>query len=350
MQLARNWSLTILLAMTLCSPRVVLATTTAPFQDLTSIAAEGKKLDVGRAERLEDAVRADPHDAATRAKLLGYYALRPGEESERRLRHMLWMIQNRPDDPFVASDYCRVDPADMAAYAQATAAWKRLLADRPDDVGVIRNAADFFAPSDDSKSEQLLLRAADLLPNSPEWPERLAVLYERRASHGGGKAAEQALAARLHACDLTTEAVPRFHRFIEAPRDAVRAGDYVQAKKLAQQLLLTATAFRDDEQYGWAQHVANIALGRVAVHTGDVDTGNSFLIAAGQVPASPMLGSRGPDMSLAKELLRYDQRRIVHDYLNECEKVWPAGTSRLRAWAAKVEAEGKADFGAQALD
>ncbi len=354
MGLARNWSSTILLATALCLSHFAIATTTtAPVNDLDLFAAEGKKLDPGRIAQLEDVVRADPRDAATRAKLLGFYSLRPGDDVDRRVRHALWMMENRPGDPFVASDYCRIDPAaDGPAYGQAKAIWTRLLSDRPDDTDVIRNAAAFFVTTDDAMSERLLRHAATLQPSEPEWPERLAVLYERqtRTHHQPAKAAARALEQRLQACHLTGEAAPRFHRFIEAPRDAVRAGDYIQAKKLAQQLMLTATAFRDDEQYGWALHVANIVLGRVAVHTGDVDTGNTYLIAAGQVPPSPQLRDMGPDMSLAKELLQFNQRRMVRDYLNECEKIWPAGTSRLRAWASKVEAEGKADFGAQALD
>src|SRR5438309_5028018 len=110
MRHVRNWSLAVLAAATFLSPHAIATTATAPASvDLARSAGDGKKLDAAQVERLEEAARIDPTDAAVRAKLLGYYSLRLGDEPARRLRHVLWMIQNRPTDAFVASDYCRFD-------------------------------------------------------------------------------------------------------------------------------------------------------------------------------------------------------------------------------------------------
>lgn len=352
MRFIRSWRLGVL-AVACCRAGSVAATT-GPSRDLTQVAEQGRKIDAKQAARLEDASRADPGDAYTRASLLGFYSLRPGDDRQRRLRHVLWMVLNNPTDAFAASGYCALDPgSDADGYAQAKAIWTKHLSAQPDDLRILRNASTFFLPSDDAMAEQLLAHAAELAPKDTEWPERLALLYERRASRsreGRAKAAGQALAQRLHACYLSGEALPRFRLFIEAPRDAVRAGDFIQAKKLAQQLVNTAAVFRDDPDFGWAMHIANIVFGRVALHTGDVDTANTFLIAAGEVATSPRLAASGPDMSLAKELLGHGQRRMVRDFLVSCERLWPAGSARLKAWQSSVAENGKAEFGAQAIE
>ncbi|HSV13432.1 MAG TPA: hypothetical protein VLI90_04190 [Tepidisphaeraceae bacterium] len=333
------------------------AATTQPAGDLVSAATAGTKLPHDQAGRLEAALRSAPNDAEQHATLLGLYSLRPADDAGRRLPHVLWTIENRATDPIAGSGYCRIDPEiDPAGYAQGRRLWLQIEAKAPDDLDVLRNASAFMSAEDDVEAERMLAHAAELRPKEGEWPERLALVYERRAlrqrkSHEDRqKSAWNALGQRQRAYLLTHEASHRFGIFVEMPRDAVRAGDYLQAKKLAQQALQMSTMVRDDPAYGAAVNVANIVLGRVALNTGDVDSANAYLQAAGQAPASPVLASIGPDMSLAKELLKRGQRKTVRDYLDACLRLWPGGATRVRAWIATVDAGETPDFGTQALE
>jgi tetratricopeptide (TPR) repeat protein len=320
---------------------------------LIHLAVNSAHLTADQVRRMETSLYTSPNDAATRAKLLGYYFLRQAESIRPRLQHVLWMIQNRPADPFTATPYCRVDPdTDAAGYAQVIALWQQVLAKNPDNPAILRNAASACAPADDTLAEQWLRHGSELEPKNADWPSRLAELYEVRMIHAApdsrAKAATDALAQRQKAFDLEKNAANRFAIFTQMPRDAYESGDTIKAKHLAQQLLGMAENFRKDWNYGNAIHVANIVLGRVALRAGDIEAAKTDLQAAGQTPGSPQLDSFGPDMTLAQELLQHGQRQAVHDYLDACGKFWTAGTARLKSWTATVDAGGTPDFGPQA--
>jgi hypothetical protein len=336
---------------------LVAASETRPSADLMQAAFDGSKWARDEAQRVEASLRQNSDDATARAKLLGFYSLRTAEDAARRLPHVLWMIQNHPTDPIAGSTYCRIDPdIDPGGFAQVRSIWQKNETKWPDDPLVLRNAAIFIAGVDDDEAERILSHGAELQPKQAEWSERLAAVYERKALRPGlpradrEKATWNALGQRERAYLLTHDASHRFQIFLEMPRDAVRAGDFLQAKKLAQQSLQMAVMLHDDPEYGTAVHVANNVLGRVALHTGDVDTANSFLLAAGKVPGSASLANAGPDMSLAKELLKRGQRRTVREYMDACERLWTSGGTRMRAWIATVDAGDVPDFGTQALE
>lgn len=329
---------------------VSLAAATAPSPDLTQLALNAANLTTDEARQMETALLISPNDAAVRAKLLGYYFPRQAESILPRRQQILWMIENRPTDPFTSRPYCHIDPdIDAAGYAQAIAQWRRLLARKPDDPAILRNAASACAPVDDALAQQWLDHGGELEPANPDWPLRLAELDELRMIHTPpetlAKIASDALAQRQKAFDLEKNATSRFAIFTEMPFDAYMTGDTIKAKHLAQQLLGMAGNFRDNWNYGNAVHIANIVLGRVALRVGDIESAKTYLRAAGQIPGSPQLDSFGPDMTLAKELLQHGQRQAVHEYLDACGKFWTTGATRLKSWTTTVDAGGMPDFG-----
>jgi hypothetical protein len=346
-------------ALVALTARLLIASgaTTEPSATLLDAAGQGTKFTSAEVDRIESDLRYVRNNATEHAQLLGYYSLRPGEQTLRRREHVLWMVQNRPADPIAATGYCRIDPElDRDGEAQLRALWLHQQAKDPDNPAILLNAATALIDRDEVDAELFLQHGAELEPKNAKWPQRLAELYELRAarSHDSRenreRAASLALAQRQKACYLTLDVTERFHIFIEMPRDAVRAGDFLQAKRLGLQLLDMASLFQKDPEYGTAIHVGNIALGRVALHTGDVDTANGYLTAAGQAQASPTLTGAGPDMSLAAELLARGQRRTVRDYLAACAKTWKSGSARVHAWIDTVDAGGTPDFGGQSWE
>ena len=88
----------------------------------------------------------------------------------------------------------------------------------------------------------------------------------------------------------------------------------------------------------------NIVLGETAFQAGNIDQAEEDLTAAGETPGSATLATTGPDFHLAKELAAHGERTPVHDYLVACQKIWPAGATRLKSWTATLDAGGTPDF------
>jgi hypothetical protein len=85
---------------------------------------------------------------------------------------------------------------------------------------------------------------------------------------------------------------------------------------------------------------ANSTLGLMAVDAGDITTAKKYLLASGNVRTSPALGSFGPYMNLANELLKRGERDTVIAYLEECLTFWTSGEEQLKSWIATLRAGG----------
>jgi hypothetical protein len=89
-----------------------------------------------------------------------------------------------------------------------------------------------------------------------------------------------------------------------------------------------------------------LVQGRIALRNGRVDEAKKFLQEAGKTPGSPQLGSFGPNMSLAKDLLENGETNAVLEYFQQCGKFWKMAGGQLDTWAADVKEGRKPNFGA----
>ena len=77
--------------------------------------------------------------------------------------------------------------------------------------------------------------------------------------------------------------------------------------------------------YGNTVYEANVLLGRVALREGQADKARACLRAAGRSPGSPQLGSFGPDLVFARELLEHGDkadREAVLAFLEDIAHFW----------------------------
>ena len=158
------------------------------------------------------------------------------------------------------------------------------------------------------------------------------------------QAAEKALKQFDRAYALADNDIERNSTLQNRARVAFAARRYDLAKQHAQAMLDANPASDPD---GDLMHGGNTILGRVALIEGDVARAKVHLLESGKVPNSPSLGSFGPSMALASELLELGQRQVVLDYLELCATFWDA--EQLRAWRATINAGMTPDFGFQAL-
>jgi hypothetical protein len=131
----------------------------------------------------------------------------------------------------------------------------------------------------------------------------------------------------------------------EMAQAALRAGDEAKAVAYANELLRPGQPDAADWNYGNAIHDGHMVLGLVAVRHGDIPAARQHLLDAGKTPGSPVLGSFGPNMALAKELLEKGERDTVLEYFSECRRFWKMGQASLDAWSKVVRDGGAPVFG-----
>lgn len=123
-------------------------------------------------------------------------------------------------------------------------------------------------------------------------------------------------------------------------------GELDAAQSTAEALLKEAPNWEKNWNYGNAVHTANIVLGRVALRRGNVEEAKEFLMAAGETPGSPQLNTFGPDMTLARALIRRGETAAVLQYFDLCEKFWKMHSDKLDKWRGTVKAGQMPEFGA----
>jgi len=128
---------------------------------------------------------------------------------------------------------------------------------------------------------------------------------------------------------------------------SVDTGDLEKARRYADELLrLSYSLFPADRPEADGIHKGNIVLGRIALRSGNIEQAKAYLLKSADVKGSPVLGSFGPNMTLAKELLERGERDVVVEYFDSCVKFWKHHPEKLKQWKAEVQAGKTPDFGA----
>jgi hypothetical protein len=126
---------------------------------------------------------------------------------------------------------------------------------------------------------------------------------------------------------------------------AFEVGAIDEAEARARELLSLATTFRNDWNYGNAIHDGHSVLGRVALARGDVVAAKRALLEAGTTPGSPQLGSFGPNVSLARDLLSQGESATVIEYLRLCRGFWQMENGKIAQWIQLAQSRGMPEFG-----
>jgi hypothetical protein len=142
---------------------------------------------------MELALQENPEDLELRRQLLLFYGpkdfrVRPPSIDDQevivaaRRRHILWMIEHHPDDPFLATSPALIFPMpmdplhDAEGYAQAKALWLEHLDQAKPGPTLLSNAATFLEVADKPVTEEIYLKAMTVYPEL-KWSARLGRLY-----------------------------------------------------------------------------------------------------------------------------------------------------------------------------
>ena len=319
--------------------------------ELTQTVMAGLRMTVEEADALEKRLATDANDLKVRAQLIAYHHRNAYSDPDSRVAHsghVLWLIRNVPQAGILGTPHVQIDPhGDADGYIAGKDAWASHLEREPTNVTFLAHAASFYWPFQDRDMLVETLEKVQLLdPGNSKWPTQLGHLYLREAASAERRSVDQATIAgralmhlrRAH--DLAGSDPERTFLQEGLATAAFRAGHYSDARTYAE-AMLTAPRTRRNESH---VHKANIVLGRVALAEDDVARAKHHLLAAGQVSGAPTLGSFGPNMRLAADLLERGEQEVVLEYFELCSNFW--ANDKLKDWAALVKGGRTPDFGA----
>ncbi len=322
-----------------------------------------QKLTPKQATALYSYLETDPEHLSSRLTLL-FYEL-PEQRRARRARHdpkphgelVLGLIENHPRSNLAGSaglllyPYKRDGMYTGPAWEDGIELWERLVAAHPKDPAIASNAGSFLVSdpfryaTEGPRALELFERARELAPREPKWALRLGgyhVLQQSMSRDSAVRtaAAKAALPHLKAAWELTDPGARARLAILGEPLTMVLANAYFDAgePELARSFALRALEGLDPKKpRGDVVFEMNAVLGRVALAAGDVKAAGEYLLAAGETTGSPVLGSFGPDMTLARELLAAGEREVVLRFLVSCQGFWESGKDRLGTWIAAIE-------------
>ena len=328
--------------------------------DVFRLVIKGYRLSGPEAEKLEKTLLADPKNLIAHITLVAYYTSQHDELSRiKKSEQTLWLIRNIPDREILHDvAYARLTKFDKG-YEEAKQLWLKHLETYHNNAVVLANAAEFFILSDKQFTEKLFKQLAVAEPNNPRWPSELGHLYMmemRNVTHT--PQTEPSTGADRK--NLAASAYQNFERayrlqnhdqekrilISQLATSALEAGEVQKAQVWALEALDDAKNAKSDWSVADSVHHAHIILGRIALRSGDLAEARAHLIQAARSEGSPVLGSFGPNMMLAKELLEKGERDAVIQYFQQCASFWKNDRGQLVQWAATVREGGIPNFGA----
>jgi hypothetical protein len=163
--------------------------------------------------------------------------------------------------------------------------------------------------TEDSKAAQRRLELAAKFPRTQE-----QILADAEQNWGGFSGSDRA------------DGLP------ELARDALGAGALEKAVSYSNELLERANNRKQYIRawnYGEQIYTGNEILGLVALRQDNLAEARRYLLESAKTPGSPVLGSFGPDLQLAKELVQKGERDTVLEFLEACRSFWKIGGPRL---------------------
>lgn len=138
----------------------------------------------------------------------------------------------------------------------------------------------------------------------------------------------------------------RFYILSKGAKLAFETGEYNKARLYALELVDLSDEYKGNWNYGNAIHDGYVVLGRLELLDGNLEKAKDYLIESGKTPGSPQLNSFGPNMSLARDLIKKGEEQVVFEYFNLCRQFWELDFGKLSRWTFYIKLGITPGFGA----
>ncbi len=159
-------------------------------------------------------------------------------------------------------------------------------------------------------------------------------------------------AQAIAALNSATNEYVRFLNLDRAAKMSLAVGRNEDARQFANDMLLLDDKFSrgdPEKSHGDIIFTSHLVLGRLALDQGQLEEAKRHLLAAGKSTGSPVLGSFGPNMSLAKDLLEKGEQETVLQFLDSCRKFWRSDNGKLDQWTKDIHDGRIPEFGANLI-
>lgn len=127
-----------------------------------------------------------------------------------------------------------------------------------------------------------------------------------------------------------------FYAVAAAAFGAYDLENFSEAEAIAHRAIQLASLFEENWNAGNALFAGHTVLGLLALRRGDVELAIQELHTSAKNRGSPQLGSFGPTMRLAKELVELGKTEEVIAFLNQCLAFWKLGGPWVEVWEKKI--------------
>lgn len=316
--------------------------------DIVQWLVTGSTMDRTEADRIEQALEVEPTLRCERIKLLAYHRKYFRTDANAWWRHARWIIQNHPEWAVGAVSALISPPRrESSYYREARNLWLgHIEGAYRDNPAVLENAVHFFSIHEPELAVTAMTRCIDLMPPDAPAFSRLARRCKVLIWADDEPFAERAarLVEHLEKVFPRLSTSDRRHVRSHLATLSLLAMDLAKAKEHA----TIALAGKNEEprwNVGNVQHRCALVLGHVALLEGDVNGAEGYLLKAVEDVDGQILSSFGPDMWLARELLRAGHRSAVLEYLRICRASWRSGQTTVDGWIQIVRSGGTPDFG-----
>jgi hypothetical protein len=234
-------------------------------------------------------------------------------------------------------------PRDWIDVEPLRAAWLDAVRVHADDAEVLVHASKYFLFQEPNRTLSLLERARDLQPENALRELQLAHHWFLRNQYPTASDAQSGARALSHAeraVELEGEGPTGDSARVTRLQCAVAANRWDLAEQYAVELLEWTQHVPQWRTSGDATYHSHRILGHVALRGGDVESAKSNLLRCCSGGSSPVLGSFGPDFSLAQELLDRGERETVLEFLEQCRAIWTHHSSTLERLVQEVRSGG----------
>jgi hypothetical protein len=302
----------------------------------------GQRLSSDDARTAEKRLESAPHLVHDRITLIGFYWKEScsGERfAENWCRHVLILVRLDPSAEFLRRPWF-ASPASCSREILASIRdeWARQLELHPASVPILENAAAFFARFDPPAADRLFKLGCTIDGHAGHWAHRRALLLSSQIKNG--LADLDLISGKIRELELThfeqTDDKGRSYVLGELAECAFAVGMDRDVVRLAQLSVNEAQRSHGSDGFDDPLHGSNILLGRAAIRAGNTTRAAKYLLDAAKICRPPFFEPVGPDVVLARELLKAGFKDAVAEYFTLCAELWVEGRSIVVRWVDEI--------------